>query len=342
IQVQANTSMADSRDPSVNDFISNSTLTNLPLFGRSVAGLVLLTGGAVATASLNVAGSLGFATENELDGALYTSSYNGQSPLLPSPNMIQELRVKKTPLSASYSQAAAIRYITKSGSNAFHGDVFVFLSNDRLNARQYFAVRKTGPQRNQFGGTMGGPIVKNQLFFFGGFQGTTLRARPADRVAFVPTDAMLTGDFTRFTSAACNAGRQITLRAPFINNRVDPALLSKAALTVVNKLPKTGDPCGQLIYSQRTNTDDWQGVGKIELQLSEKESVFGRYSFQNPKAPTPFSLTPDNLLTVSGSGADDLYQALAIGSTYVFSQRTVNTTNLGFNRIALNTTAGQF
>jgi Carboxypeptidase regulatory-like domain len=351
-EVQANTSMADSRDPGVNDLITNEVLTNLPLFdlssgfpgpGRNVTGLVLLTGSAVSTGPLYVAGSLGFATEHELDGALHTTSYNGQSLAVAFPDTIQELRVEKTALSATHSQAAAVSYITKSGTNAFHGDAFDFLSNDRLNARPYFAVRKGGGfKRNQFGGTVGGPIVENQLFFFGGFQGTTSRLVPNDRLAFVPTEAMLAGDFTRSASPACNAGRQIALRAPFINNRIDPTLLDRASLTVANRLPKTTDPCGALIYSQRTNIDDWQGIGRIDLQRGEKESIFGRYSFGATKNPTPFSLTPDNLLNVNTSGENDLFQVFAIGGTYVFSPRIVNTTNFGFNRLALNRTAAEF
>ena len=69
-----------------------------------------------------------------------------------------------------------------------------------------------GLQRNQFGGTLGGPIVRDKLFFFGAYQGTTVRQQPADNIAYVPTAAMLAGDFTAFASPACNGGRQITLR----------------------------------------------------------------------------------------------------------------------------------
>ena len=104
-----------------------------------------------------------------------------------------------------------------------------------FNARNAFATRRDTIKRNQFGGTVGGPIMKNKLFFFGGYQGNDVRQDPADSIAFVPTAAMLAGDFTAFTSPACNGGRQITLRAPFVNNRIDPALFSKPAVLLASQ-----------------------------------------------------------------------------------------------------------
>jgi carboxypeptidase family protein len=343
VEVQANTNMADGRDPGVDDLITNNAITNLPLLGRNLAALILLTGSAVSTTgTLNMAGSLGFATQYELDGALHSTSYTGQSLAVTFPDTIQELRVEKTGLSVAHSQPTAVSYVSKSGTNAFHGNAFDFLSNDRLNARPYFAIRKSGLKRNQFGGTIGGPIVKNRLFFFAGFQGTPLRQDPNDLLAFVPTAEMLAGDFTRLASPACNAGRQITLRAPFVNNRVDPALLSKTSLNIGNRLPRTTDPCGRFIYSQRVNADERQGLGRIDFQRSEKESIFGRYSFLRTMIPTPLSLSPDNLLNAGLSGEDDLTQTFAVGGTYLLGPRTVNTVNFAVTRLALNRTAGEF
>src|SRR6185436_12971809 len=113
-------------------------------------------------------------------------------------------------------------------------------------------------KRHQFGGTLGGPITKNKLFFFGGYQGTTLRQDPADTRTFVPTAAMLAGDFTAFASPQCNGGRQFTLRAPFVNNRINPSQFSPAAVRLTAKLPKSEDPCGEFTYGRRSVTDDMQ------------------------------------------------------------------------------------
>ena len=92
--------------------------------------------------------------------------------------------------------AGTVSLVTKSGTNMFHGDLFEFVRNGKFNARNAFATRRDTIKRNQFGGTVGGPVMKDKLFFFAGYQGTTLRQDPAVLTAFVPTAAMLTGDFT--------------------------------------------------------------------------------------------------------------------------------------------------
>ena len=108
---------------------------------------------------------------------------------------------------------ASVNAVTKSGTNAFHGSGFEFLRDRRFNAPEHFAAfgpdgkqMDDGLRRNQFGGTLGGPIVRDKLFFFGGYQGTILRQVPTGNIAYVPTAQMLAGDFTTIASPACNAG----------------------------------------------------------------------------------------------------------------------------------------
>src|SRR5262245_63597010 len=102
---------------------------------------------------------------------------------------------------------ASVNAVTKSGTNRFSGNVFEFLRDHRFNAINPLALKKSngelqddGLRRNQFGGTLGGPLVRNKLFFFGAYQGTLVRQTPAANIAWVPSAAMLSGDFTAFAS----------------------------------------------------------------------------------------------------------------------------------------------
>ena len=83
-------------------------------------------------------------------------------------------------MSAQQGRGSQVSAVTKSGTNEFHGNLFEFVRNDLFNARNYFATKGSTLKRNQFGGTVGGPIIRNKLFFFGGYQGTTLRQDPSD------------------------------------------------------------------------------------------------------------------------------------------------------------------
>jgi hypothetical protein len=205
----------------------------------SVTPFFTLAGAAVQTATLNIASGLGFGTAYNLDGADDRDPYTNQSLPLPFPDAVQELKVETSGLSAQHGEATSIGVVTKSGTNAFHGGVFEFLSNDDLNAKSYFAITKGSLKRNQFGGMLGGPIKPNKLFFFGGYQGATLRQDPANFRSFVPTTAMLGGDFTAYVSPACSTGRQIILRPPFLNNRINPVLYSPAAVAIASRLPES-------------------------------------------------------------------------------------------------------
>src|SRR5207247_3559915 len=105
-----------------------------------------------------------------------------------------EFKVETSGLTAQSGRSASVGAVTKSGTNQFHGDLFEFVRNDLFNARNYFATKHSTLKRNQFGGTLGGPIKQNKLFFFGGYQGTTVRQDPADSKSFVPTAEILAGD----------------------------------------------------------------------------------------------------------------------------------------------------
>jgi len=340
--------LVDVQSSGISDIVQNEEILALPLNGRNAVELVMIAGAAVQTvqASLrgipgglgvSVAGGQSYGVAYLLDGAMHNNPQDSLNLPFPFPDALQEFSVATSGLNAQHGMhsGAAVNAVTKSGTNRFTGNVFEFLRDRRFNATNPFA--RPGPdgkrvddglQRNQFGGTFGGPIVRNELFFFGAYQGTTVRQQPASNIAWVPTAAMLAGDFTDFASPACNGGRQITLRGGFVNNRIDPARFSRPALNLVKHLPTATDPCGQVTYKTRTDSNEGQFLGRIDYQRTADDTIFGRYMATSYTQPTDMS---DTVLSIQ-LGVDDLAHALAVGDTRVFGPNTVNALRFAFNR----------
>jgi len=351
VEVQANAALVETRSAGVGQVVENARILELPLNGRQIVELIPLSGAATpavlnnggdrnpfATASFSVAGGQNQSVAFTLDGAFHNNPHDNGYVSMPFPDALQEFKVETSASSAQngVKSAGTVSLVTKSGTNAFHGDLFEFVRNGKFNARNSFATRRDTIKRNQFGGTLGGAIKKNKLFFFAGYQGTTLRQDPEDTISFVPTAAILAGDFTAFASPACNGGRQMTLRAPFVNNRIDPALYSKPAVTFAGKIPHSSDPCGRVVYNNPTETNDHMAIGRIDYQKSSNNSFFGRYLVESLKRPPAYDKNK-NPLSID-TFDDALAQAFTVGETYLLGANLVNAFRLTANRVA----AGKF
>ena len=354
VTVDAAAPLVDVRSAGISEVVENERIVELPLQGRNVTDLIVLAGAAVAreigtdaaratpgSASISVAGGLSFGVGYFLDGALHNDSYNNLNLPLPFPDALQEFSVATSGLSAQNGvhSGAAVNAVTKSGTNRLTGNVFEFLRDHRFNATNPFSAigadgkrQGDGLSRNQFGGTVGGPVVQNKMFFFGAYQGTRTRQVPADLKAWVPTTAMLAGDFTAFTSPACNGGRQIALRAPFVNNRLSPAQFSPAALKIAQRLPASTDPCGAITYGAPADDDEWQVVTKVDYQINANHSVFGRYLHTDSRAQAAWPRT-ENILTTAVRGRPKVSTAksLTVGDTLVFGSNMVNSIRAAYN-----------
>ena len=263
--------------------------------------------------------------------------YDAMNLPFPFPDALQEFKVETSALSAQSGvhSGAAINAVTRSGTNDYHGDVFEFIRNGRFNARNAFAPVRDSLKRNQYGGTIGGPIQKNKLFFFAGYQGTKTRSDPNQSVGFVPTAAMLDGDFTAITLPACNTNRQINLTSPFVANRIPASQLDPAAVKIANALPKTADPCGRVQFGIRSSVNEDQAVGRLDYQWSPKQSFFARYIRTSYYTPSAYSFSQNPLATVVG-GKDNLANSITLGDTYLVSGNTVNSLRLAYNRVAIH------
>jgi hypothetical protein len=360
IEVQANAALVETRSTAVGQVIENQRILELPLNGRQVTDLITLAGAAVQTGSSNakttwqggsfisIAGGQSFGVMYSLDGAMHNNAYDGTQFPMPFPDALQEFKVEASGMSAAggtRGSGGQVNAVTKSGTNEFHGSLFEFVRNYDFNARNFFAAKRDSLKRNQYGGTFSGPISKNRLFFFGGYQGTKTRSDGDPILAFVPTPATLAGDFTTFASPACNAGRQTVLKSPFVDSRIDPAQYSKAALNIAAKLPQAQDDCGRIIYGVVAKRDEMQAVTKIDYQQKANHSIFGRYLATTFLFPHPYNTVQhDNILTTSDdpAGFDNLAQSYAVGSTYLVGPTTVNAFRMTVNRTALSRVGASF
>ena len=121
------------------------------------------------------------------------------------------------------------------------------------------------------------PYYKNKLFFFGARRCYQQSERRLPQFAFVPTAAMLAGDWSAITSPACNDGKQIALKAPFINNQISPSLFSHVSVGdhEYGQLPISSNPCGQVEFGIKPTTNEDLGITKVDYQISDKHSLFG-------------------------------------------------------------------
>src|SRR5262245_37064955 len=363
ITVQAEAPLVDVKSAGVSEVVESERIVELPLQGRDVTALLVLAGASVNTGSPNsrsfaggvnvaVAGGLPFGVAYLLDGSMHNDSQNNANLPLPFPDALQEFRVATTGLTAQNGMhsGASVNAITKSGTNRFSGNLFEFNRDHRFNAVDPFAKVVNGKQvddglsRNQWGGTAGGPIVRDKLFFLGGYQGTNQHQLPQSNITFVPTEEMLRGDFRDFASAECNGGTAIQLRAPYVNNQVNPAQFSPAALKLVSYLPKADDQkCGQVTYGIPYDRKMGQAIGRVDYQASQRHAIFGRYMATFDQSPSPFATT-DNVLTLAGSSSpslpgaavDNLAQSATGGMTTVLGANFVNAVRVAFNRTSIH------
>src|SRR5262245_18801064 len=354
VEVTANAAMVEAQETSQSTVIDQARIAELPLNGRQATQLIVLAGGAVpsrngnlatrknylTSVTLSVAGGQGDGTNYILDGGDHNDAFSNVNQPFPFPDALQELSVQTSTLSARYGlhPGATVNAVTKSGTNQFHGNVFAFLRNGPFNAPTFFAAAHDTLKRKQCGGTLGGPIRKEKVFFFGGYQGTRNRQAPPQSLALLPTATALSGDFSIMESAGCQSnGRAKTLIDPttgvaFPNNFIPPSRFSAPAVNLVTKyLPAPGDACGNLRYGIPVTGDENQYVGKVDWVQTSKHSLFGRYFITDYSDPAVFG--GSNVLTAAKPGVVDRAQNIVVGDTYSLNSKIVN----GFNARASRT-----
>src|ERR1700730_12439346 len=347
IEVTATTSMVETKENSISSLVDQQRINELPLNERQATQLIITLGAAAygdsgdtgsktsySSTRISVAGGQGNGTAYLLDGGDNTDAMSNVNLPFPFPDALEEFSVETSAVSSRFGThpGATVNVVTKSGSNQFHGDVFDYLRNGDTNARNFFALTRDSLKRNQLGGTVCGKVIRDKLFFFGGYQGTINSSNPPSSSTNIPTAAMLAGNFSAI--AACQGANVVDppTKTPFPGNQVPVGLLNTVAKTVATQyLPiSAADQCGKVTFGIPITGDENQYIGRVDWLQNSKHTVFGRYFVDTFKNPATYD--GKNLLTTTQAGNLEMAQSLTVGDNYVFGPGTLNSFHATFNR----------
>jgi hypothetical protein len=339
---------------SLGDVIRSSQITTLPLNGRDYTQLAVLTSG-VSRTDLGDNGNNGgsFASNGAratlnnflLDGIDNNSNDNGRNVLQTSVDAIAEFKVQTNSYSAEFGRSggAVINATIKSGSNDFHGTVFEFIRNSALDARDYFAdPREPKPlfQLNQFGGTLGGPIIKNKTFFFADYQGSILRDEQT-LISTVPMPAERDGDFSasgvNIYDPATTDPNNENARVQFEGNRIPSSRFDSVAKAFMDLYPDPNVPGvtrNNYIQTGRFTDKIHSTNVRVDHNFSSRHQLFGRFAYNNQHTETPAPLP--GLANGGGSRTGDTFinaEGISLGDTFTINSATINEFRGGFTRL---------
>ena len=336
--------------------VDNQKVVELPLNGRSFTQLTILMPGAVGGAgaltafqasgtAVSVSGLRSEANNYTLDGVNNNESFFKTYGVQPSIDAIQEFRIQTNVTSAEFGTAAGanVNIVTKSGTNEVHGTVFEFVRNDNFDAPQYFAQRagteKPEFRQNQFGTTVGGPIVKNRTFFFFGYEGQR-RSLESTLLNVVPTQEMFSGDVSRDVvgNTAPAAFDPLTTREladgtltrqPLPNNMVPASRMNASTRQLREILWSPPNLPGQelnLLNTRPSRIDNNQWMGKVDHRFSDKNLLTGRYNLNDSVSPRPTAhLTIDNNLV-------NTFTNIMLSDTHTVNPSTILDVKLSYHR----------
>jgi carboxypeptidase family protein len=350
ILVAAAIPLVQSESSSVGNLIDNQKVVELPLNGRQFESLSQLVPGTVSAApgsplrsrgGFSAAGARETANNNTLDGIDNNDPATNSFTLRPIVDAIDEFKVLVSSYSAEFghSGGAQVTVGTRSGTNQFHGAAWEFLRNDKLDARDFFNTRDSGPKppfhRNQFGGTIGGPVIRDSTFFFFAYEGIRRRQEFAS-LQQVPTEALRRGDFSAVTSPIRDPENPLT--PPFPGNVIPAGRIHPIARRILDRgsfpSPTPGLAVPNNFRAMNPYPDDIHQYNvRVDRRITRANTLFGRYGFTRDALLTP-CYGQGQSSCVPGFAHDDITraQSLSLGDTLLLSPRLILEFRAGFNR----------
>lgn len=374
VEVHADALALQTEDTSYKQTIDQKDMVGMPLNGRQMTNLIFISGGSspapngdftgskysYQTISVSVAGGMGNTTEWKLDGADNNDYMSNANLPFPFPDAVQEFSVESIDLGARGGEHSGglVNVITKSGTNQYHGDAFEFIRNNYLDATNFFAANKDTLHQNQFGGTIGGPIIPghHRLFGFAGYQRTDSVYSTSVNTMYIPTPANLQGDFSQTDPGTYNSTTGLCSHQLYdpltgtplydaatgtCNKYSTPPAFNSAAVALMKYMPTTGSPgvanynanTGEVQFSIPGAVYDNQFVTRVDYSINSKHSLYGRYLLDGYQYPAYYY--PNNILvTFQAPGEYQRVQSAVLGETWAISSHMVNNVHvMGTKRV---------
>jgi Carboxypeptidase regulatory-like domain len=355
VSVTAAPQSVNTEDATLGNVVGPKTIVTLPLNGRHFLQLGTLIPGVYAPSpradettgltggraglQLGVGGTHQGSVDFLFDGIPSKHDFYNAVGIEPPPDAIAEFKIQTGYFSPQYGLPGVVNVVLKSGSNAFHGGLWEFIRNDALDARNAFDFTVPPLKQNQFGGDLGGRILRDKLFFFGDYEALRVRSGSGTATAIVPTTQMLSGDFsglpTIYDPATYDPGTGLS--QPFTNNMIPSNRISDFAknfnqfIPAPNSAPLAQFAGANLIGSNRNLRNDNKFDAKIDFAPSEKDRFFGRFTWLNS------SVSGTTLLP--GAAASTPFQSrnAVLSWTHIFGPTLVNEARAGLDRVFLDT-----
>ena len=349
VTVTADSPLVETRTATLGTVIEEKKIVELPLNGRNFTQLGTLMPGVVAppaalggaageatpggfgavTSGFSVNGLRNQSNNFLLDGASNNDTFNTGFVLRPPPDAIQEFKILTHSYAAEYGRSAGsvINVVTKSGTNELHGGAWEFNRDDRFQARNFFALpnqEKPKLKQNQFGGSVGGPVIKSRLFGFGYYEGHRNTSGVTQNFV-VLSDAQRDGNFGSTTIRDPLTGQ------PFPGNQIPASRLDPAAVRLLNDfVPRANSGANRYIVSPDVTDDRDQFGVRLDYHLTRSNSFLGRYirsTTERVEPPTTRPIGTTSLATL---------QDVMLSNTHIFSNAAINVARVSYNRIGAN------
>jgi outer membrane receptor protein involved in Fe transport len=351
VEVTSEAPLLQTQQSSIGQTVSQKQLDMLPVqggTGRSIYNLVALSAGVTQQVgqgydldNMRINGGRPRMDDYLLDGTSTQQPVWGGPAVTPSVEAIQEFRVETNAFSAEYGKVSGgiMTAVTRSGTNSFHGAVYEFLRNDKLNATPFFADKKPPLRYNEFGARFGGPVFKNKLFFFADYQGVRSSTSTPSPYNAVPNAAFRAGNLS-----ALLPGTQLhdPLGNPYVNNQVPVSAIAQKLLALFPTGNGGANPnmAGSDYFN--TNTSSRETVNRINARIdwnpNQADRIFSVFHIQRERNPLTTAY--------GGAVAGSSYQTndangLTVGWTHTFSSTLVNDFRFGYtHRNVLRTDNG--